>query len=260
MKFVLMICLLASLSLSSKSTNTLGDFIEITVPTDQWHNVPALLHLPKGSPKEKFPLIVCFHGKSIAGHDINKLFREGVAREIHEGKKIEAINKADGKLYKFIVLAPLAENWGINPAHLKSILDDVLKRYPIDRSRIYLTGYSAGGWCTTMAMTDNKALSSMIAATIPMSPAPMDPVNYTQFKNVADANIHAWYFFGTAEPQYLENSVRCIDSTNNHKKGLVKITRHEHKHCCWSEFYNPAYRDSTDGMSIYQWLLQYKKS
>lgn len=256
MNLVAMLLLIANLNV----TNNPGDFTQINVPTDAWHNVPALLHIPKGgSPKEKYPIIICFHGKSIAGHDINKIFREGVAREIHEGKKIEAVNKVDGKLYKFIVLAPLAESWGINPSGLKYIIEDVLKKYPVDKSRIYLTGYSAGGWCTTMAMTDNKELSAMIAATVPMSPAPMDPVNYTRFKNVADANIPAWYFAGTNEPQYLENVLRCIDSTNSYKKGLVKLTKHDHKHSGWSEFYNPAYRDSAEGVSIYQWLLKYKK-
>ena len=236
-----------------------GGFSEIAVPTDQWHSVPALIHVPQGSPKERFPLIVCFHGRSIAGHDISKLFREGVPRQIKEGRKIQAVNKLDGKLYKFIVLAPLAESWGINPPQLEVILNDVLKKYPVDSSRIYLTGYSAGGWCTTMSITDSKHLSSRIAAAVPMSPAPMDPVNYTRFKNATDANIHAWYFAGTAEPQFLENSLRCIDSTNNHKKGLVKLTKHDKGHTGWHEFYDPAYRDSIDNMSIYEWMLQYKR-
>jgi predicted peptidase len=240
-------------------TPNLGDFEEIIVPTDTRHNVPALLHMPKGEPGEKFPIIVCFHGKSIAGHDITKLFRAGIPREIHEGRKIQAVNKLDGKLYKFIVLAPLAEIWGIKPNGLKFILDDVLKRFPVDPSRIYLTGYSAGGWCTMMAMTEDRELSSMIAATVPMSPAPMYPVNYTRFNYVTDNNIHAWYFAGDAEPQFLQNVIRCIDSTNSIKKGLVKFTHHGYKHCCWAEFYNPGYRDPEEHMSIYQWLLQYKK-
>jgi predicted peptidase len=223
-----------------------GALKEITVPTDQWHSLPALIHVPQGGPKEKFPLIVAFHGRSIAG-------------QIREGRKIQAVNKADGKLYKFVVLAPLAESWGVNPSQLEVILNDVLKKYPIDSSRIYLTGYSAGGWCTTMSITDNKHLCSRIAAAVPMSPAPMDPVNYTRFKNTTDANIHAWYFAGTGEPQFLENSQRCIDSTNNHKTGMVKLTKHDKGHTGWHEFYDPAYRDSTDNLSIYEWMLQYKR-
>lgn len=257
MKQLLFLCVLTVCSIAWGPTPK--GFSEIKVPIDQWHKVPALIYVPAGSPREKFPLIVCFHGRSIAGHDISKLYREGIPRQIKEGRKIEAVNKEDGKLYKFIVLAPLAESWGINPPQLEAILDDVLKKYPVDPSRIYVTGYSAGGWCTTMAITDSKQLSSRIAAAVPMSPAPMDAVNYTRFKNTTDANIHAWYFAGTAEAQFLENSQRCIDSTNNHKKGLVKLTRHEKGHTGWHEFYDPAYRDSVDHMSVYEWLLQYKR-
>src|SRR6478735_3540893 len=128
MKKVLLLAALTIPSLAG-APGIPGAFRQIIVPTDAYHQVPALLHVPQGSPKEKFPLIVCFHGKSIAGHDISKLFREGIPRQIKEGRKIEAVNKVDGKLYKFMVLAPLAESWGINPPQLEFILDDVLKKY-----------------------------------------------------------------------------------------------------------------------------------
>jgi len=258
MKKVLLLAALTIPSLAG-APGIPGAFRQIIVPTDAYHQVPALLHVPQGSPKEKFPLIVCFHGKSIAGHDISKLFREGIPRQIKEGRKIEAVNKVDGKLYKFMVLAPLAESWGINPPQLEFILDDVLKKYPVDADRIYLTGYSAGGWCTLMSMTESKHLTSRLAATVPMSPAPLYPENYGRFKLVTDAGVHAWYFAGTAEPQFLENILRCIDSTNHYQKGLVKLTKHEKAHTGWHEFYDPAYRDSTDNLSIYEWMLQYKR-
>ncbi len=258
MKKVLLLALLTIPAMAG-APGFIGGFRQIIVPTDEWHQVPALLHVPQGSPKEKYPLIVCFHGKSIAGHDISKLYREGIPRQIKEGRRIEAVNKADGKLYKFMVLAPLAESWGINPPQLEFILNDILKKYPVDSSRIYLTGYSAGGWCTLMSMTDSKHLTSRIAATVPMSPAPMYPENYGRFKLVTDAGVHAWYFAGTAEPQFLENSLRCIDSTNHYQKGLVKLTKHGKAHTGWHEFYDPAYRDSTDNLSIYEWMLQYKR-
>lgn len=258
MRLSLIICLLFIAGIAA-APGPLGNFVQITVPTDQWHNVPALIHLPQGGKHEKYPLIVCFHGRSIAGHDISKLFREGIPRQIKEGKKIEAVNKVDGKLYKFVVLAPLAESWGINPEQLEVILNDVLKKYPIDSSRIYVTGYSAGGWCTTMSITQTAHLCSRIAAAVPMSPAPMYPENYGRFKLTTDANLHAWYFAGTGEPQFLENCERCIDSTNKYKPGLIKLTKHDKGHTGWHEFYDPAYRDSTDNLSVYEWMLQYKR-
>lgn len=262
MRLLTILCLVGLFTVTRLSAQTYKHFEVISVPTDQWHNVPALLHLPEGGPiNGKYPLLVCFHGKSIAGHSVPKLFNEGVPRQLHEGQKIEAKNKLDGKLYKFIVLAPLAESWGINPPQLEVILDDILKKYPmIDSNRIYLTGYSAGGWCSVMAMTDTRHLAGRIAASVVMSPAPIDPINFGKFSNVGAAKIHTWYFSGTGEPQFLENTERCIDSTNKYQEGLVKFTKHDKGHCCFHEFYDPAYRDSTDGMNIYEWLLQWKQT
>ncbi len=116
---------------------------------------PAGAHICSPVAKgERLPLIICMHGRSIAGNDLHKIFKQGVTRQMKEGKKIEAVNKADGKLYKFIVIAPLAESWGLPPDQVNVMLDDILKRYPIDSTRMYITGYSAGGWAVAMASTD----------------------------------------------------------------------------------------------------------
>lgn len=235
---------------------SLAPFQAIQVQISPWHNRPALIYVPPVQKGERLPVILCMHGRSIAGEDLSKIFRQGVTRQVHEGKKIEAVNPKDGKLYKFIILAPLSESWGLNPDQVNIMLDDVLKRYPIDSTRMYITGYSAGGWAVAMAVTDAK-LSKRLAAAINMSPAAIEEPNMSNFRNTAKANITTWYFAGLEEGFYYERTKMYIDSTNKYKPGLAKFTVGHHGHGGWERYFNPAWRER--GMSIYEWLLQFKR-
>ncbi|CAL1518082.1 hypothetical protein [Chitinophaga sp. MM2321] len=231
----------------------------IDVKISPWQTRQALIFTPEENiPGKKYPLLICFHGRSIAGKDPVKIFREGVTRQLKEGQKIEAINKKDGKLYKFIVLAPLSESWSFVPQDIGPMLDDVIKNYPVDTSRIYLTGYSAGGWSVESAKTHEPALASRIAGCITMSAARVDPPYLKRYKLVADANIHTWYFAGASDEYFLNNAKEAIDSTNKYKSGLTKLTVYPGAHCCWHSFYNPHYREN--GMNIYEWLLQFQSA
>lgn len=240
---------------AAKDTD-LTPFQAIQVEISPWHKRPALIYVPPVQKGERLPVILCMHGRSIAGENISKTFRQGVTRQVHEGKKIEAVNPKDGKLYKFIILAPLSESWGLNPDQVNFVLDDVLKRYPIDSTRMYMTGYSAGGWAVAMAVTDVK-LSKRLAATVNMSPAAIEEPNMSSFRNTARANISTWYFAGTDEGFYYERTKMYIDSTNKYKQGLVRFTAGQHGHNGWEKYFNPNWRER--GMNIYEWLLQFKR-
>ncbi|KAA2242454.1 hypothetical protein F0L74_07880 [Chitinophaga agrisoli] len=231
----------------------------IQVKISPWQTRPALILTPeKAVPGKKYPLLICFHGRSIAGHDLGKIFREGVTRQIHEGRRIEAVNPKDKQLYEFIVLAPLAESWSFTPQDIEPMLDDVIKRYPVDVNRIYLTGYSAGGWAVESAKTHNAHLASRIAACVTMSPPILDSPYLKRYKVPADAGIHTWYFAGSDDGYFLGNVRTYIDSTNKYKQGLTRLTVYKGGHCCWHDLYNPLYREN--GMNVYEWLLQYKNT
>jgi predicted peptidase len=232
----------------------------IQVKISPWQNRQALIFTPeKPARGQKYPLLICFHGRSIAGHDLGRILRQGVARQIHEGKKIAAVNPVDKKLYEFIVVAPLAESWSFAPQDVEPMLDDLIKRYPmIDTSRIYLTGYSAGGWSVESAKTHNKRLAQRIAACITMSPPIIDSPYLRRYKLPSDENIHTWYFAGAQDGYFLKSARTFVDSTSRYKQGLTKLTVYDGGHCCWESYYSPEYREN--GMNIYEWLLQYKNS
>lgn len=86
--------------------------------------------------KEKVPVIIFLHGRSLSGHDLSRVKRYGVLRAIERGKDLDAI-----------VVAPQTAN-GWDPDKVMEVLDKVEKDYPVDEERIYVCGMSMGGYGT----------------------------------------------------------------------------------------------------------------
>ena len=87
----------------------------------------------KGAP---VPLIIFLHGSGERGNDLNKVKAWGPP----------AIAEKD-PAFPFMVVSPQVpdgEWWHANL--LKGMIDEVLARYYVDRSRVYLTGLSMGGY------------------------------------------------------------------------------------------------------------------
>lgn len=96
-----------------------------------------LVHYPEGykdNPKKKYPLILSLHGRSLQGNDVEKVKSYGVIYETLRGLKID-----------FIVVAPQCQS-GWDNAKLIQILDYAESTYQVDKSRVYLTGMSMGGY------------------------------------------------------------------------------------------------------------------
>ena len=97
-----------------------------------------LTFLPKmySAKGEPVPLIVFLHGSGERGSDLNKVKAWGPP----------ALADKD-PAFPFMVVSPQVpdgEWWHANL--LKAMLDEVLAKYNVDRSRVYLTGISMGGY------------------------------------------------------------------------------------------------------------------
>lgn len=259
MKHILFACLVLFLLGADMAAYAQRNMQQTEVSVGPKEKRGALLQLPDdyAKTKQRYPLILFLHGKSKAGNELSKLTLEGIPYLLDHGVSLNTVNPADGKLYKFIIVMPQAVSWGLKPGQVNAVLSDVIRRYRVDTSRIYITGYSAGGSIAVTALTENAALTRRFAAAVSLSPVLLDDKNMAQFKLIADAEVPCWYFAGSEEPHFLRNCKRFIDSTNKYKTGLTRLTVTPHNHCCFKEIYTPAHK--VDGENIYQWMLQHKR-
>ena len=49
---------------------------------------PFWIQVPKNETKDKLPILIFLHGKSLSGTDINRVKRYGVLRAIEKGRKM----------------------------------------------------------------------------------------------------------------------------------------------------------------------------
>jgi pimeloyl-ACP methyl ester carboxylesterase len=120
-----------------------------------------LLYLPTGIESRSWPLIVYLHGRSLSGDNLSLLTRYGLPDRLQ-----------DDEGFPFLVVAPqvpAGQSW-TDTERLTALVRDVADRYPVDRTRIYLIGYSmgAGGvWREAVAHPDLFAAVSPAAAWTP---------------------------------------------------------------------------------------------
>ena len=97
-----------------------------------------LTFLPKSYSAKggKVPLIVFLHGSGERGSDLDKVKAWGPPAIVEKNPD-----------FPFMVVSPqVPEGQWWDTYLLKSMLDDVLKRYNVDPKRVYLTGISMGGY------------------------------------------------------------------------------------------------------------------
>ncbi len=86
--------------------------------------------------KAKTPLVFFLHGRSLSGHDLQRVLRYGTLDAIKKGMTVPAI-----------VIAPQSPR-GWAPAKLNDILEWVKANYKVDETRVYVLGMSMGGYGT----------------------------------------------------------------------------------------------------------------
>lgn len=195
-----------------------------------------LLYVPDGKVNKNagLPLVLFLHGGGEGGDDIEKVKTHGLPKLIDAGKS-----------FPFIVVSPQNPNakqfW--DDQQLIRLLDELEVNLPVDRSRVYLTGLSRGGYGAWRLAIQNP---DRFAALVPISGG--GPLPYV--KKLKD--VPTWVFHGAedgvipvAESQRMVDALRAVG-------GNVKFTVYpDAKHDAWTETYdNPA---------LYEWLLQQKR-
>lgn len=198
---------------------------------------PYLLHLPKSEETVidgKWPLLVFLHGAGERGENYELLKKHGPPKII-----------ATEQPFPFITLSPqcpLNTRW--NALALNELIDEVIADYPVDTSRIYVTGLSMGGYGTWD-----------LAIKFPHKFAAIAPICGGDQSNAWDApnyivHLPVWAFHGAMDAIIpVESTIKIIKNLraagNDAKLTIYPLAGHD----SWTETY--------DNPELYEWFLSH---
>jgi predicted peptidase len=119
------------------------------------YNRDYLLYLPTGydEPGQRLPLVLFLHGAGERGAKIDLVGKHGPPKHV-----------AAGEEYPFILVSPqcpAGKYW--RPEVLRALLERLMTELPVDRSRVYCTGLSMGGFGTWAMASEYPKLFAAIA-------------------------------------------------------------------------------------------------
>jgi predicted peptidase len=202
--------------------------ITITAKLDYLLSLPA----DYGQSHKRWPLVVFLHGAGESGSDLEKVKTHGPPK----------IVESKGP-FPFILVSPQCPGRGWNVDVVNAFVDEITKKFRVDKDRVYLTGLSMGGYGTWA-----------LAAAHPEKFAAIAPI--CGGGNVADApklgTLPIWVFHGAKDPtvpvKRSEEMVEAIKAAG----GDPKLTIYpEALHDSWTVTY--------DNPEFYQWLLAQKR-
>ncbi len=114
-----------------------GEFVGKVTKTVRYK---YLVSVPEGyaSSRERVPLVLFLHGAGERGEDVQKVRLHGPLKEIGKGRKIPAV----------VVAPQCPERQWWDADALTAMVNQLERKYRIDRDRIYVTGLSMGGFGT----------------------------------------------------------------------------------------------------------------
>ncbi|SFD05665.1 hypothetical protein SAMN05518672_101257 [Chitinophaga sp. CF118] len=237
-----------------------GDQTQITVNIAPGATTGAWLHLPDDydSTSTRYPLIIFLHGLGLRGTNVNVVLNQGMPKIIAQGAKMQFI--VGGKLFKFITVSPQIPTGLAGEDMLQSILDDIKSKYRIDVSRIYFTGYSAGGYGVLNYAASGTNYSKNLAAIVPVSTAPIDTNKLAGLCNIATSNIATWFLCGSRDT-FINNQNNYVDRINacNPESPVIATSYagDTHNYIVWDKAYDVTH--TYQSPNIYEWMLNYRR-
>jgi predicted peptidase len=194
------------------------------------------IYFPKSyqeAPDKEWPLILFLHGAGERGNDIEMVKRQGLPKYLQ-----------DQEDFPFLVAYPQcpARSYWQMPL-LSDWLTKVLTEVRADRSRIYLTGISMGGYGTWHWATVRPDL---FAAIIPICGGGEVPMAQKL------KHMPIWTFHGAKDDIVPVEATLEMAEAVRAAGGKVKLTIYpDLKHDSWTLTYNNP--------EIYGWLLQHRR-
>jgi Secretion system C-terminal sorting domain/PKD domain len=235
----------------------------------------GLTYIPADyDPAKKYPLIIFLHGSGEGGDGVsglNNLVNQGLPWWIARGFKPSAVSPVDGLTYEFIVCSPQAPafwQWSYDFNEIQYMVPDILNRYSIDQSRMYVTGLSAGGSGTWSCMTHDPAFAMKFAAIMPNSDAGFNntPLEAPFLHDITSVyGVPVWCVDGALDGLHGHTTL-YLDTINagpppaNPQAVQTLIAGAGHSAAAWDSAYSPTWRSNVFNQTAYEWFLRYKRS
>lgn len=274
--FTLSVCLMA-LTLQLYSQSHIGRQLVDQYPiTSGGQKTYGLTWLPSDytTSGATYPLIIFLHSAGETGNGVsglNNLITQALPKYIADGWNPAALNPSSGQVQEFIVVSPQAPTnsyWSYTYTHVRYILANVLSRYRVDPSRIYLTGASAGGGGVWSSVTNDDNFTKKIAAIVPVSsvalnnPSSEDP----KIPNITRKNgVKVWAVCGTSDSRY-NTQKNYVSRVNSGTPALpvpaviTGLSGQGHTYTAFNTAYNPSWRSNTFNQNIYEWMLRHSRA
>lgn len=197
-----------------------------------------LVYLPKSYDSNiKWPLIFSLHGVGECGDNIELVKKYGIHKVLKD--------KDD---FPFVVVSPQCpknEIWEMQFNLLKELLDEIKNNYSIDEDRMYLTGFSLGGYGTWNFAILNPEIFSAI---VPISGGAISPKQALHLKNTP-----IWTAHGDMDTAVdFEESKRIVDYLKPHNSNIIfKVYEGAGHEVCTTAYEDPE---------MFQWLLNQKRN
>ena len=181
------------------------------------------------SEDKKYPTIIHLHGAGSRGDNVEVLNNQSIMRYA---------NDTEG--FPFVMFLPQcsANCWFELFEQLREFVKNVVELPYVDRSNVYLSGVSMGGYASWQMLMSEPAIfrKAIICCGGGM------------YWNAARIKIPVWAFHGTDDRTvFFEESQKMVNAVN-HSGGNAKLTEYKGiGHNCWEKTYsNPE---------IYKWLI-----
>jgi predicted peptidase len=204
-----------------------------------------LIYLPKdyhARSKTRWPLILFLHGAGERGTNLSKVALHGPPKLVKQARD-----------FPFIIVSPQCpanQRW--DNEVLLALLDEIEVRYNVDKSRVYLTGLSMGGYGTwSLGLTHPErfaAIAPICGGGDLIVLLLADPKKVSALRTLG-----VWAFHGGKDPVVpLSESERMVDALRKTGCKDVQLTVYpEAQHDSWTEAYNNP--------KFYDWFLGHQR-
>ena len=234
-----------------KAQQFINDKIDIIAGSGEYLLNEVVYKPANFSTSKSYPLVLFFHGMGEAGTDVNKMYNTGLPQVLKSGYKPS---------FDFIMVAVQHNSYSLDPKYIQQVLDETMKKFNIDQTRIYLTGLSAGGFPGYGAeLNIDTVLPKKFAAIVMMSGALQD-ANKTHYSWWSVFKTPVWAVVGNNDVSYRDQNQELVNAINKQIPGLASITiRDGIGHGGWNDVYNGTVK-TADGKNMWQWLYQFTRT